>query len=489
MNDNVLKPVRVRFAPSPTGELHIGSARTALYNYWLAKQTGGALVLRIEDTDQTRYVPGSMDRFLADLKWLGLSWNEGPDVGGEYGPYIQSERTELYRAAANRLIEQGQAYKCYCTPDRLREMREAQMAAGQPSRYDRHCFGLSEVEQKQNEGRPFTIRMKVPEGITEFADLIRGKVTIKNNEIDDQVLLKSDGFPTYHLAMVVDDHAMKITHVLRSEEWLPSTPKHILLYQMFGWEQPYFAHLPLVLNTQKKKMSKRKDGAAVWVATYRDQGYLSEALVNYLALVGWNPGTEQEFFTPDELIQKFSLDRVHRAGAVFDLEKLRFFNAHYLRLLSDAAILRKFKDGNFWADYGTDLSDDELLRWVQISRERLVLLIEFSAMVHTLIKPDDYSKGMLIFKKSDSAKTHLGLTVAFEELSKTPAKTWTSKEDLQAVLSRVVEGRGLTNGDVFWPVRVALSGLEQSPGPHELLWALGRAECLRRLESALKKLL
>lgn len=481
-----IKP-RVRFAPSPTGEVHLGSARTALYNYLLAKKTGGKFLLRIEDTDQTRYVPGAMERFFADLKWLGLSWDEGPDIGGSHAPYVQSERTALYREAADRLVASGNAYRCWCTPERLAEMREAQMAAKQPPKYDRHCLSLTEDEQKANTEKPFVVRLKVPVGTTTFVDAIRGEVTFENALVDDQVLLKSDGFPTYHLAAVVDDHAWKITHVIRGEEWLPSTPKHLMLYASFGWEPPIFAHLSLILATDKKKLSKRIHGEAVWLATYRSQGYLPEALVNYLAFLGWNPGTEREFYSLDELAQEFELERVHKAGAIFDAEKLRFFNAHYLRRLTDEQILEQLKDGNFLGLGLADLADDQLVKFITIHRDRMATFGEFTALVAPLVAIDDYAPELLIFRKSDAERTRLGLELALQALSKAPTVTWESRDELQVILTAVIRDNGLTNGDVFWPVRVALSGQAASAAPVELLWALGPVESVKRLELAVGK--
>ena len=480
--------IRLRFAPSPTGEVHLGSARTALYNYLLAQKLGGDFLFRVEDTDQTRYVPGAMDRFFADLHWLGLTWAEGPDLGGPYAPYIQSERTALYREVADQLIRDGHAYRCWCRPERLAEMREAQMAAKLAPKYDRHCLNLTESEQRENKDTPFVVRLKVPEGTTIFTDSIRGEVRIENSVIDDQVLLKSDGFPTYHLAVVVDDHAMQISHVVRGEEWLPSTPKHLMLYAALGWQPPVYAHLPLLLATDRKKLSKRIHGAAVWIATYREQGYLPEALVNYLALLGWNPGSEREFFTLSELAEEFSLERIHKAGAIFDPEKLRFFNAHYLRQLSDEEILRRLRDGNFLGLGLNDLSDEQLHKLIAIHRDRMATLGEFTGLVAPLLELAEYPTEILVFRKSDVERTRKGLELARAALAELADEDWADKEKIQTVLSEIVAKNSLTNGDVFWPVRVALSGQEASAAPAELLWALGPVESMKRLELAIEKL-
>lgn len=482
------KPVRLRFAPSPTGEVHLGSARTALFDYLFARQHGGVHVLRIEDTDQARYVPGAMERFFEDLAWLGIEFDESPQKGGPFSPYISSERKEIYQTHARILLDRGFAYKCWCTPERLSRMRETQIAAKQAPRYDRHCLNLPAAERLANETQdiPYVVRMKIPPGQTKFVDLVRGEVVIDNGEIDDQVLLKSDGFPTYHLAATVDDHLMNITHVLRTEEWLPSTPKHLILYAMLSWAPPLFAHLPLVLNKERRKLSKRRDGEAVWIGTYRRQGYLPEAMVNYLAFMGWNPGDEREFFTLDELVNEFSIERVHSAGAIFDLDKLRFMNAHYLRKMSDSQLVKKLHAGNFLSVHN-DLPADQLAKWVRVFRDRCQTLGEFEPQISQLITLQDYPADRLIFRKSDLNRTRAGLDFAGAILTETPETVWDSTEALQKMLEQFDTVK-LTVGDVFWPVRVALSGLEASPSPAELLWVLGKGESLRRLRLALNKI-
>lgn len=339
--------VRTRFAPSPTGFLHVGGLRTALYSYLVAKQAKGKFLLRIEDTDRERYVPEGTLNILKSLYWAGIVPDEGikldaesdPDEPtiiqeGNSGPYIQSERLEIYQQYANQLIREGNAYYCFCTPERLEELRERQQANQQPTMYDRRCLDIDPAKAKKraNKGEPHVIRLKMPrEGETVFSDLIHSKVSFKNELIDDQVLIKSDGFPTYHLAVVVDDHLMEVTHVIRGEEWVSSTPKHIQLYKYFGWEMPQFAHLPLILNPDKSKLSKRQGDVAV--EDYRAKGYLPEALINFIALLGWNPGDERELFTLDELVKEFSLDKVSKAGAVFNLEKLNWYNKEYIKRL------------------------------------------------------------------------------------------------------------------------------------------------------------
>ncbi len=333
----IRKMIKTRFAPSPTGYLHVGGLRTALYAYLFAKKNNGKFILRIEDTDQKRFVEGATENLINTLKWAGLEYDEGPNLDGsdkgEFGPYTQSKRTEIYKEHANKLIESGHAYRCFCTKERLEEMREQQQKNKNAPMYDRHCCDLPESEIKANleEGKVFVVRQKIPYELIKFKDLIRGNVQFHGKTIDDQVLVKSDGYPTYHLANVVDDHLMGITHVIRAEEWLPSTPKHIALYHAFGWEVPEFAHLPLLLNDDRSKLSKRQGDVAV--EEYIKKGYLQESVINFVVFLGWNPGSgnEQEIFNMEELIKIFDLEKVHKAGAVFNLEKLDWFNWKWLK--------------------------------------------------------------------------------------------------------------------------------------------------------------
>ncbi|HYQ86845.1 MAG TPA: glutamate--tRNA ligase, partial [Bacteroidota bacterium] len=336
---------RVRFAPSPTGYLHVGGLRTALYNYLYARQHEGVFVLRIEDTDRTRRVEGAVESLIGTLQWAGLHYDEGPDIGGAFGPYVQSERLPIYRAHVDQLLAEGNAYRCFCTPDRLEEMRKQQERAKMSPRYDRRCLILDrhEIEENIAKGIPFAVRMKVPRGeAIRFHDLIRETVDFSSDELDDQILLKSDGYPTYHLANVVDDHLMEISHVIRGEEWLPSTPKHVLLYRFFGWQAPEMAHLPLLLNPDRSKLSKRQGDVAV--EEYREKGFLPEALVNFVALLGWNPGDERELFSLDDLVKEFSIERVGKSGAIFNIDKLVWLNSQHLRKKSDTEILKLLEE-------------------------------------------------------------------------------------------------------------------------------------------------
>ncbi|HGM3697085.1 TPA: glutamate--tRNA ligase, partial [Clostridioides difficile] len=351
--------VRVRFAPSPTGFVHIGSLRTALYNYLFAKKMGGEYILRVEDTDQSRLVEGAIENMLNAMKWAGVNHSEGvilDDSGkvvqkGEYGPYIQSQRLDIYQEYIKQLLDSGKAYYCFCTKERLDEVRDAQRAAGETAKYDGHCKNLSkeEVEANIKAGIPYVIRLRLPENHTiKFTDLVRGDMEFNTNDLDDQVLMKTDGFPTYHFAVVVDDYLMKITHVIRGEEWVSSTPKHVYLYEAFGWEAPVFVHLPNILNKEKKKLSKRQGDVAV--EDFKKKGYLPEGLVNYVALVGWSPEDNQELFTMEELEKAFSVERVSKSGGVFDTEKLNWVNQHYIKdgddaYLTDLAIPFLIEDG------------------------------------------------------------------------------------------------------------------------------------------------
>lgn len=376
--------VRVRFAPSPTGFVHIGSLRTALYNYLFAKKMGGEYILRVEDTDQSRLVEGAIENMLNAMKWAGVNHSEGvilDDSGkvvqkGEYGPYIQSQRLDIYQEYIKQLLDSGKAYYCFCTKERLDEVRDAQRAAGETAKYDGHCKNLSkeEVEANIKAGIPYVIRLRLPENHTiKFTDLVRGDMEFNTNDLDDQVLMKTDGFPTYHFAVVVDDYLMKITHVIRGEEWVSSTPKHVYLYEAFGWEAPVFVHLPNILNKEKKKLSKRQGDVAV--EDFKKKGYLPEGLVNYVALVGWSPEDNQELFTMEELEKAFSVERVSKSGGVFDTEKLNWVNQHYIKdgddaYLTDLAIPFLIEDGFITEEEATN-KYDFLKSMISVLKEKL----------------------------------------------------------------------------------------------------------------------
>jgi glutamyl-tRNA synthetase len=474
-----MSDVRVRYAPSPTGYLHVGGLRTALYNYLFARQQGGAFILRIEDTDQTRKVEGAVDNLLQVLEWLGLDFDEGPSKGGHAGPYVQSERLSIYRDHVAMLADKGHAYPCFCSAATLESMRLAQSSQGQVPMYDRRCRSLDAAESRRrmDAGEPHVWRMAVPRGqTTTVNDLIRGIVKFETNTIDDQVLLKTDGFPTYHLANVVDDHYMCITHVIRGEEWLPSTPKHVLLYQAFGWDCPAFAHLPLLLNADRSKMSKRSGDVAV--EEYRKKAMLPLALINFVALLGWHPQDDREVFTLEELIREFSLERVNKAGAVFDLAKLEWMNGEHVRLLSDAAAV----------DYllahagGTEVSREDLMKIWPLVKPRVRLPKDlFADSPYFFADPQDYDPAGVAKHFSDAAivtllKTYRAELETLADFSPAP---------LEAHLRALCEAHQLSAGKLIHPIRLSLTGKTVSPGLFEMMDVLGRTTVLRRLDAAL----
>lgn len=485
MHMDTTQSVRVRFAPSPTGELHLGGARTALYNYLFARQQGGVMVLRIEDTDQKRFVEGSMDRFMEDLAWLGIEVDEGPTQGGEYGPYIQSERQARHQDIAHQLVELGAAYYEFGGDAAGGARGDAEYRAGR-SAYrgvDRDA-ARETAKARVAAGEPYVVRLKVPAtGTIAVDDAVRSTVTFDLASVDDAVLLKSDGMATYHLAAMVDDHDMAISHIFRSEEWLPSTPKHLLIFQALGWKAPIFAHLPILLAEDRKKLSKRIHGEAVWVRTYRDQGYLPSALVNYLALLGWNPGGNEELFSLDQLTQSFSLERVHKAGAIVDPVKLDAFQRHYVQAMDIDALVVALQP------FSQEVADEEFLRrLVTVTQPRLDKLSGFSELVSYFLSPSTFDPALLVFRKSTPQGTANGLSGAIEALQAASDDTWQDEQRLAELLDGVVSSRQLTNGDVFWPVRVALTGQERSPSPAECLWVLGKVESMRRLTAAQEQL-
>ncbi len=478
--------VRVRFAPSPTGFLHVGGLRTALYNYLFAKRHNGKFILRIEDTDQSRKVEGAVENLLRTLQWAGLNFDEGPGKDGFVGPYTQSQRLNLYRTHAEQLIEQDKAYYCFCTPERLEQVRKEQTAKKLDPKYDRHCRTIPKTEaaRRKEAGERCVVRMKTPlDGTLTFEDVIRGKVTIAYQMLDDQVLLKSDGYPTYHLGVVVDDHLMGISHVIRGEEWLPSTPKHILLYRFFGWELPLFAHLPLLLNPDKSKLSKRQGDVAV--EDYKEKGYLPEAIINFVALLGWNPGDEREIFLLDELAREFSLERVVKSGAVFNVEKLNWLNFQHLRRKPDVDMLvllkQELEKGAF---AGRRFSDDYLLKVIGAMRERASFLKDFVEKCPYLYQaPVDYDKEVV--KKRWTSNASEGLKAFVAELSK---HVEPSKEDYEACLHQTAEKLNIKNSDLIHPLRLAVSGVGAGPGLFDILAILGKEETIKRINTAIERL-
>lgn len=480
--------IRTRLAPSPTGYVHIGTLRTALFNVFLAKQSGGQFLIRIEDTDQERLVEGSVENLLTVFSQIGIRNDEGPVLQedgtveeiGNVGPYVQSKRLDLYRNYVQQLIDQGDAYYCFCTKERLDEMRKAQQATKQTPKYDRTCLRLSdeEISQKIQAREKHVVRLKVPEGETIVDDIIRGKVKFNNADIDDQVLLKSDGFPTYHMAVVVDDHLMNISHVIRGEEWLPSTPKHILLYKMFDWSLPQFAHVPLLLNPDKSKLSKRQGDVAV--EDYLKRGYLPQTLVNFVGTLGFNPTSDQEIYSFDDLVKMFDLAKVNKSGAVLNMEKLDWMNNHYIRQLSEnelAEAARPFLQAN--------VENDVVRRALMVERERVNRLDELQERVDPYLVQPGFDGKMLVWKKADAADAKTQLENVRTFIDSMSDETLQSADAIKTALEGYVSSNNLQNGNVFWPLRVALSGLERSASPFEFIWALGKGEALTRIDRAI----
>lgn len=481
--------VRTRFAPSPTGYLHIGGLRTCLYNVLLSRQQGGVFMLRIEDTDRERYVPGAVESLLATLGRVGLLPDEGPKLEngvvvqtGDRGPYIQSERLPIYAEHAKKLLEQGNAYYCFCSSERLSSLRKQQEIAKLPTKYDRHCLSLApqEIESRLSSNEPHVIRLRMPDGETAFDDAVRGRITIANAEIDDQVLIKSDGFPTYHLAVVVDDHHMGVTHVIRGEEWISSTPKHVVLYRLFGWDLPIFAHLPLILNPDKSKLSKRQGDVAV--EDYLEKGYLPEALINFVALLGFNPKADQELYSIAELTESFDLTKINKSGAVFDKAKLDWMNGQYIQRLTGSELARRARP--FLDRAGKGIPDDSFERICEIEKTRLTRLDEIVELVDGYVKLEPVDPQALVWKKADASDAKANLSGMLAFMTGLDASVWNSVELIEQSIKGYIDSNGLQNGNVLWPTRVALSGRTASPSPFELAWALGRDESLRRLRAA-----
>ena len=479
MIDN--KVVRTRIAPSPTGEYHIGHLRTCLYDYALAKKNGGQFIVRIEDTDQKRFVPGSMERTLQVIKDYGLIWDEGPDIGGPYAPYIQTQRLAIYQKYIQELIDKGLAYYCFCSQERLDNLRATQKAAGQVPKYDQHCLHLSKEDiQKNLDAKiPYTIRLVIPKNETIiFQDQIRGKIKFNTNDIDDQILVKSNGIPTYHFAATVDDHLMGITHVFRGEEWLTSTPKHLLLYRYFGWQPPVFAHLTVILNPDGKgKLSKRH--GATSARSFLQDGYLPEAMLNFLMFLGWNPGDNREFFTLNEFVQAFSLDHLHKKSPVFDRKKLDYLNGYYIRQKTDSELFQLFKK------FLPQASDDQIKILVPVLKERLVKFSDLSVQTRFLFEDVEYGKELLLKKGTDPK-------LAIEFLNQTKNSLSTLKTfdftTLQTCLTNLISSNGWNVGEFFMVFRVAICGSVFTPPVVDCLPALGQESAIRKLDIAINKL-
>jgi glutamyl-tRNA synthetase len=472
-------PIRTRFAPSPTGFLHLGNVRTALFAWLAARSTGGSFVLRIEDTDQGRYVPESEAAILETLNWLELTWDEGPEVGGPHGPYIQSLRLDLYAENAGRLVDSGAAYWCTCAPERLTEMRLEQQRLHQPPRYDRRCLARQdEVAAERAAGVPAVLRLRMPEGATQWDDAVHGAIKYENSDIDDQVLLKSDGFPTYHLAVVVDDHAMEITHVIRSDEWIPSTPKHLAIYAALGWEPPVFCHVPTVLDEARQKLSKRR--GAKTVLEYAEQGYLPEAMVNAMALLGWSSGTEQEVFSREELIAAFTLERIQSSPAVFDARRLDSLNGLHIRRMDPEALVAALEF------HLPETSLEARRKLVPLLRERMVTLRDAVPLGEPLLGPAPWHPEVVFPpRKVDAGTAQTLLDAAIAEVQ---SGGLDGLEAMRERLAALLDARGVKARDGFRVLYIAILGTPAGVPVFDAMAFIGAEKSLDRLRAARQEL-
>lgn len=503
--------VRVRFAPSPTGDLHLGAIRAAVFDYLFAQHMRGTFILRLEDTDQKREKEGSGEGIVRALEWLGIMPDEGVYIDergelasrGPFGPYIQSERLQIYHEHVDSLLNEGKVYRCFCTPERLVEMRETQEKNHQPPRYDRRCRAISgeESAERARSGESFVVRQPMPDDREiHFNDVVRGPISFQSKDLDDHVLVKSDGFPTYQFASVVDDHLMEITHVLRGEEWIPSTPKNLLLYELFGWQPPLYAHLPVILGPDKKHKLSKRDGAEP-VLTYAVQGYLPEGILNFLAFLGWSPGTEEEFFSNSELCERFDLEKVQKAAAVFDPQRLDFVNGWHIRqlplgdvlgymlpYLENTLLVIKNEDAYIQAhsfSYPHATFGEYLLAVAGAVQERMKHFDETTLLTEFFFIRPTASPEVIVPKKGDLESTQriLGEVVAL--LEEVPVGEW-GRDRLEDLLRTFITKKEYKSMEVLWPVRAALTGVSASPGAFEMLAILGKEESLIRLKAVLK---
>jgi glutamyl-tRNA synthetase len=481
-----MKNVRTRYAPSPTGYMHIGNLRTALYEYLIAKKDNGKFILRIEDTDQERYVEGAVDVIYKTLKLAGIVHDEGPDVGGNYGPYVQSERRGMYLEYAKKLVELGGAYYCFCSKERLAILKEEQDAAGQGHRYDRHCCALAkeEVENKLANNEPYVIRQKMPDtGTTSFEDAVYGTITVDNSELDDQILIKTDGLPTYNFANVIDDHQMGITHVVRGNEYLSSTPKYNLLYQAFGWDIPTYVHVPLILKASGQKLSKRAGDPSF--EDLVSMGYLVEAIVNYVVLLGWSPSTNQEIYTLKELEEVFDISGISKAPAIFDINKLTWMNGEYIRKLP----LEEFhKLAQPYYDKALSNKNIDTLKISKLLQIRTEVLTTIPDTIDFIDELPDYDVQMYVHKKSkttieNSLESLNSALPVLEEIN-----DW-NEETLHNTIFSHIEALGIKNSLMLWPIRTAISGKAVTPGGAiEIADILGKEETIKRIRAGIEKL-
>jgi len=483
---------RVRYAPSPTGFPHVGNIHTALFNWLFARHTGGAFILRIEDTDQDRIVPGSLEAIYASLRWLGMQWDEGPEVGGPLGPYFQSERLPIYRAHAEELLQKGLAYRCFCSQERLAEVRAAQEARREPPRYDQLCRGIDPAvgAQRARDGEPYVIRLAVPNsGETAFHDVLRGEIAFQNALIDDQVLVKSDGWPTYHLANVVDDHLMGITHVLRGDEWISSTPKHVLLYRFFGWELPSFGHFPILLTATRAKLSKRR--GAPDILDLRANGYIPDAVVNFLSLLGWSPEGKEEVLSRAELIGQFTLERVGATPSIYSPEKLDWLNGQYIRQMPPRELAEHlipfFQEAGL-IPFGAapPVDRERIARIVPLIQERIKTLKEAPELSDFFFKEQIiYDPALLIAKGWSLEQTLAALRTSRDTLAAARASGAFDESHLEHTFRELAANLGVKTGQLFGSLRVAVTGRAVAPPLFQTMAVLGPDLVLRRLDAAI----
>ncbi len=478
--------VRTRFAPSPTGYLHLGGLRTALYGYLFAKKNKGKFILRIEDTDQEREVAGAIDMIYSSMRAAGLFYDEGPDVGGDYGPYIQTERKDLYLPYAMQLIESGHAYPCFCTKEELAERRESATAKGITFKYDKKCASITKEEAKRRmeSGEPFVIRQNIPqEGSSSYEDVLFGHVEVPNNELDDNVLIKQDGMPTYNFANVIDDHLMAITHVMRGTEYISSTPKYNLLYDAFGWERPEYIHLPVVMKDATRKLSKRYGDPSF--EDLLDMGYVKDAIINFIALLGWNPGDNREFFTLEELVEAFSIEGLSKSPAIFNMDKLTWFNFEYIRNLPFENYLEQATP---WFDKVLKGKNLDYKRLAELTQTRTEVFNQLPEMVDFLGELPEYNIDIYTHKKMKTDSV-ISLTMLKELLPIMAGINDWSESAIHDALADFIAKKECKNGLVYWPLRIAISGKQNTPGGAiEIAYLLGKEETLKRINIGIAKL-
>jgi glutamyl-tRNA synthetase len=488
-----MKDIRLRFAPSPTGYLHIGGLRTVLFSYLTAKSLGGKLILRIEDTDQKRKVEGSDKKLIEILKWCGIDFDEGAQIGGEYGPYVQSERRNIYDKQIQTLLDKGEAYHCFCSSEKLDKVRKEKQAKKLPPRYDRCCRDLSkdEVQKRIDDKEPYVIRQKMPlSGEVIAHDELRGDIKFQAEELEDHVLIKSDGMPTYQFANVVDDHLMEISHVTRAEEWIPSFPKNILLYKSFGWEAPKFIHFPVILSKTGGKLSKRQGDVAV--EEFKSSGYIVPALINFNALLGWHPEGDNEIFSIDEAIKLFDYRKIGTSPAVFDVEKLDYFNGYYIRQMDAMELLevaKPFLLENIKVSSNSKKGEEKfLLGVVRAEQERLKKLSDIAEATKFFFLDElDFDPMLLLWKKMIRSEAKENLGTIHSLLEKIPESNWTD-DSIEDAIVTYLKAKELKVGTYLWPMRVALTGQKASPGPFQVAEVLGKKETLDRVDKSIKKL-